>query len=310
MTQPLRFAIAGFGKIARDQHVPAIAITPELELVAVADPRGGPEGLPHYASLDEMLAARPEIDAVALCTPPQSRRALAAACLRAGKHVLLEKPPGAAVSEIAPLLALAEAGHRTLFATWHSRFAPAVKPARAYLAGRAVRSVRIVWKEDVRFWHPGQQWIWQAGGLGVFDPGINALSILTHILPNPPFLTGAELEFPANRDAPIAARMDLGDFEGAEMRAEFDWRQTGNQTWDIIVQTDAAELALRDGGKTMLLDGAVVADAPEAEYAALYRHFLDLVARGASDVDVLPLQLVADAFTLGRRVLVDSFDDD
>jgi D-galactose 1-dehydrogenase len=43
--------------------------------------------------------------------------------------------------------------------------------------------VNVIWREDVRVWHPGQDWIWQPGGLGVFDPGINALSIITHILP-------------------------------------------------------------------------------------------------------------------------------
>jgi hypothetical protein len=43
--------------------------------------------------------------------------------------------------------------------------------------------VEIVWHEDVRKWHPGQQWIWEPGGFGVFDPGINALSIATRIFP-------------------------------------------------------------------------------------------------------------------------------
>jgi D-galactose 1-dehydrogenase len=54
----------------------------------------------------------------------------------------------------------------------------------------------VEWKEDVRQWHPGQQWIWQPGGLGVFDPGINALSIVTWMLPRPIFLTASELVFP------------------------------------------------------------------------------------------------------------------
>ena len=44
-------------------------------------------------------------------------------------------------------------------------------------------SGRIIWKEDVHHWHPGQRWIWEPGGFGVFDPGINALSVLTEILP-------------------------------------------------------------------------------------------------------------------------------
>ena len=47
-----------------------------------------------------------------------------------------------------------------------------------------MKRLLVTWKEDVRHWHPGQQWIWEAGGFGVFDPGINALSIVTKIMPD------------------------------------------------------------------------------------------------------------------------------
>ena len=190
---PLRVAIVGFGKIARDQHVPAIAATEGVELVAVADPVASLPGVPHAATLVELLRGGLDIDAVAICTPPQVRQAQAAIALAAGKHVLLEKPPGATVAEITPLSAAARAAGRTLFTAWHSRYAPAVEPTRQLLAGRQINSIRIIWKEDVRVWHPGQAWIFEPGGLGVFDPGINALSILTRILPQPLFVTSADL---------------------------------------------------------------------------------------------------------------------
>ena len=88
----------------------------------------------------------------------------------------------------------------------------------------------------------------QAGGLGVFDPGINALSVLTAILPDAVRLRGAELSFPSNRETPIAARLDLVTASGAEIDADFDWRQTGPQTWDITVETDDGTLELTGGG--------------------------------------------------------------
>ena len=306
---PIRLALVGLGKIARDQHLPAIAATPGIELVAIASRNAALDGIACYASLDELLAKMPDIDAVALCTPPQVRRAQAAAALEAGKHVLLEKPPGATVSEIAPLVAEADRTGKTLFATWHSRFAPAVEPARAFLAEHAPRSVAIEWKEDVRVWHPGQDWIWEPGGLGVFDPGINALSILTRILPYQVFLTKAELYFPANRAAPIAADLDFSDALGLAVRAEFDFRQTGPQTWDIRVETDAGVLTLSSGGAQLVHDGRPLIAASEAEYAGIYRHFVNLVGRGASDVDLTPLAHVADAFMLGRRNIVEPFED-
>lgn len=305
----LRLSIVGLGKIAADQHVPAIARTPGVELVAVASPDGGLPGVPHFSSLDGLLSDGPAFDAVAICTPPQIRRALAEAALRAGKHVLLEKPPGATVAEIAPLIALAQGAGLTLFAAWHSRFAPAVGPARAFLANRAIGAVTVDWKEDVRVWHPGQAWIFEPGGLGVFDPGINALSIVTEILPRPLFLTSADLAFPENKAAPIAAVLRFADASGDRVTAEFDFRQTGPQSWDITVETDAGTLTLASGGAKLTHDGAVLVDEPEAEYAALYARFAELAAAGASDVDLAPFVHVADAFMLGRRRTVEPFED-
>jgi D-galactose 1-dehydrogenase len=303
----IRLAIVGLGKIARDQHIPAIAATDGVELAATADPINSIDGIAHFETLDRLLADGPDIDAVALCTPPQVRSALAARALQAGKHVLLEKPPGATVSEFEPLIATARQTGRTLFTAWHSRFAPAAEPARAFLAARKIKSVVVEWKEDVRVWHPGQAWIWEPGGLGEFDPGINALSVMTHILPQPFFLTRSELSFPQNRAAPIAADLAFTDQAGTVIRAEFDWRQTGQQTWDIRVETDAGRLIFSAGGRRLLHDDCVLLDEKKTEYRLIYRRFVELIANGVSDVDLSPLAHVADAFLLGRRRDVEPF---
>jgi D-galactose 1-dehydrogenase len=63
----IRIAIVGLGKIARDQHIPAIAGTEGIELVAVASRNASIDGVAHFATLDELLAAAPDIDAVAPC---------------------------------------------------------------------------------------------------------------------------------------------------------------------------------------------------------------------------------------------------
>jgi len=304
----LRLAIAGFGKIATTRHVPAIAASPDVELVAIADPRATAPDVPNFPSLEQLLKQGPAIDAVTLCTPPQVRSAQALIALEAGKHVMLEKPPGATVSEIAPLVSAAKAAKKTLFATWHSRCAPAVEPARKLLADRKIKSVTIIWKEDVRVWHPGQVWIFAAGGFGVFDPGINALSILTRILPYQVFVTRAELGFPANREAPIVVEMEMRDAAGLPIKVEFDFRQTGPQTWDIRIETDRGPLVLSGGGAKMSDGGNGLVDAMKEEYPALYRQFVELAARGECDVDLAPLQIVADAFLLGSRRNVEAFE--
>jgi D-galactose 1-dehydrogenase len=305
---PIRVAIVGFGKIAQDQHLPAIKASPDFELVAVASRHGkNPDG-PSYYDIEEMLAAEPDIDAVALCQPPQARFDAARAALLAGKHVFLEKPPGATLSEVEALRALAEEQGVTLFASWHSRYAPGVAPAREWLCGKRLRSVAIEWKEDVRVWHPGQQWIWQPGGLGVFDPGINALSIVTLILP-PMMLLEGKLSYPSNREAPIAASLDFTTADGVPVKAEFDFRQTGPQTWDIRIETDQGALRLGKGGSELEIDGAPHDLPREAEYPGLYARFAELVSARRSDVDLAPLRQVADAFLRCARAEVEAFED-
>jgi D-galactose 1-dehydrogenase len=195
----------------------------------------------------------------------------------------------------------------TLLASWHSRFARGVEPARAWLAARKISRVAITWKEDVRVWHPGQPWIWQAGGLGVFDPGINALSILTRIIPGVWVLKSAQLSFPRNCETPIAARLELLGPSATMTHVDLDFLQTGTQTWDIDVDTDAGRLALSLGGSVMTIDNQPVDMPQTAEYPNLYAHFAALVKQRSCDVDVSPLQLVADAFLSGRRVGVAPF---
>ena len=164
------------------------------------------------------------------------------------------------------------------------------------------------WKEDVRVWHPGQEWIWKPGGFGVFDPGINALSILTEALPRPFRLVSARLAYPANRGQPIAAELAFRDTAGVPITCDFDWDFAGDPLWNIVVETDAGTLALSRGGARLEADGTAVVDAPEAEYRGLYDRFAALCVRGASEVDLAPLIHVADAFLAAERRTAGPFE--
>ena len=305
----IRIGIVGLGKIAHDQHLPVITASGDFELAATASHHGHVDGVPGYHSIEEMLAAQDDLEAVSLCQPPQARFDAARKALEAGKHVFLEKPPGSSLSEVELLREIAERRGLTLFASWHSRYAPGVGRAKAWLAERPLRRVTVQWKEDVRRWHPGQAWIWQPGGFGVFDPGINALSIVTHILPKGFHLGTATLFFPSNCGAPIAADLRFQDLDGVPIEAEFDFLQTGPQTWDIRAETDDGELVLSMGGAELSLAGVNQVLEPEAEYRGLYDRFAELVRTGRSDVDVAPLRHVADAFLRGERRVVEPFED-
>ena len=309
MSGIIKAGLVGLGKIARDQHLPAIEKTDGIELVAVASRNAQADGVNNYPTLDAMLAGEPDLDAVILCQPPQVRYEAARAAILAGKHVFLEKPPGATVTEVEALITLARAQGVSLYASWHSRHAAAVGQAKALIAERNVTGVSIEWREDVRHWHPGQPWIWEAGGFGVFDPGINALSILTEIMPEPVTMLSASLEVPANKHAPIAASLKMASASGAPIDAAFDWRQTGKQTWDIAVETQEGKLLLSEGGNRLTVDGEVMVQAPDAEYPDMYRQFVQLVQDGAIDADTTPLRLVADAFLCGEHCPTAAFED-
>lgn len=305
----IALAIVGLGKIARDQHLPSVAAVDGIELKAIASRHAGLDGLPSFHDIDQLLGSDIAIDAVSLCTPPQGRFQQAYSALKARKHVMLEKPPGATISEVQALQRLAEEQGVTLYTTWHSREAAAVEPAREFLKEAVIKSVAVSWKEDVRHWHPGQQWIWEPGGLGVFDPGINALSIVTHILPEKFFLAKSDLYFPENRAAPIAADLVFETESSVPVSFALDWRQTGPQTWDIRIETNKGTVLLSHGGSRLTIAGTEKLAEPDQEYRRLYQHFVKLVGEGRSDVDLAPLTHVADAFLLGQRHAVEAFED-
>jgi D-galactose 1-dehydrogenase/L-arabinose 1- dehydrogenase len=296
----------GVGKIARDQHLPALARSDAFKLVAAVNRDGPLTHVSTFSDIASMLTSGIQFDAVSMCTPPAVRYELAREAIDAGLHVMLEKPPATSVEEVRDLEQRAQQRAVTLFTTWHSREAAGVEPARQWLSQRTIERVRVTWKEDIRVWHPGQHWILQAGGMGVFDPGINALSMLTRILPGKLTMQSATLKFPRNWESPIAAEVAMSH-GSARVDASFDFLHAGAPCWDIDVLTAGESLRLTDGGSCLYINEAPQLAAANQEYAQLYRRFSELIAAGASDVDPSPLQLVAEAFKLGHRQQSDAF---
>ena len=307
----IRIGIVGLGQIARNRHVPTIVASADVTLAALADPRGGEpvEGVAIAADHRAMLADA-SIEAVVICTPPAARFAIAREALLAGKHVVLEKPPAATMGEAEALVQLAAREKRVLFATWHSQYNTAVEEARRFLAGKKLASFRVDWNEDFRRYHPDQSWIWESVGLGVFDMGINALSVISRIFANPPYVRAAELRIAENHAAPLSAVLQFGSLDGdGAMEMHMDWGHTGPDQREIRIATQCGhELVLLDSGGKLMIDGAVVLEEKRAEYPMLYARFAELVQRGRSDVDLVPLQMTLDALALGRRTALPRFE--
>lgn len=299
----IRIGVIGLGKIARDQHLPAIAANPDFVLAATVD-RSGPAAPPNFTSHEALLCSGHQLDAIAITTPPGPRYAIARDCIAAGLHVLLEKPPTVTLAEIDDLRDRAAEAGVTLFTAWHAQHNPAVTEATKLLCGQRVQSMEINWHEDVEKWHPGQKWIWQAKGFGVFDPGINAFSIASLVYPGVLLVEQAELYFPTGSDTPIAADIQFADADGgSDLRCSLDWRKSAGEEWTIsfVTKDGAQQIIILDGGARLLVDGVEVHTSGDGEYADIYRRFSALIKSHESKVDTVPLRMVSDCLLVGSR---------
>ena len=318
----INIAIVGLGMIARNHHLPNILANPNYKLRAIVEPTiNKHESLPVYHSQAALFAAHPEVQAVALCTPPRIRMQLAVEALRAGCHVLLEKPPAETMAEFEMIKDEANLSGKSLFATWHSQYNEAVFKCRDLLAqkiqsGGHVTSLFVHWKENVGVHHPGQDWLFAQGGFGVFDHGINAFSVLRAILPQKIWIKAATLETPMNRDCSIRGLIHVGlqgspgqyDQIDDAFRIELEnLYEASGPCWEITLTTN-------DGTKFKLFESASrlrvndqevpVTHYPHLthEYKLIYQRFYELINKGQSDIDAWPLQFCADACLMAKHV--------
>ena len=307
-----KIAVIGVGKIAQDQHLPVIDQSEDFELAATVSTRGlGHNGVPVFKTPGELFAAMPDVPVVSICTPPGIRHQYVREALDAGKDVMMEKPPTTTISELDDLIAHADRLGRVLYQTWHSQYNAAVDRTKAILAEQGVVSARIDWRESVRKWHPGQDWVWEPGGFGVCDPGINALSIFTKVMPFPVFVSTSKLTFPANRQTPIDVEITFksGQAHKPELSAGFNWLEESGEIWTIRFETGTGDvLRLEGGGRSLRINDELVLKHGDAEYGAMYDHFADLLDAGRSDVDAAPLRLMSDVFLMGARVTGPDFE--
>jgi predicted dehydrogenase len=146
----LRIGLVGAGAIST-QHLEAIEALPSTRLVAVmsaspehAQAAGESQGVPWTTRLEELLE-REDVDAVTICTPSGLHPAQALAALRAGKHVLVEKPLALTVADADAVIAEAQRRGRVVAVVSQRRFEPAVRTLKAAVdAGRLGRIILVI----------------------------------------------------------------------------------------------------------------------------------------------------------------------
>jgi UDP-N-acetyl-2-amino-2-deoxyglucuronate dehydrogenase len=130
MSSAFSFGIAGCGRIAQ-RHAEHIVHAGILSAVCDTDPEKAKKlaeqyGVPWFASLEEMLAAMPALDVVSVCTPNGLHAVHSIQSLKAGKHVLCEKPMALSVKDCSDMIHAAERANKRLFIVKQNRFNPPV----------------------------------------------------------------------------------------------------------------------------------------------------------------------------------------
>ena len=187
----IRFGLVGYGAIGQ-LRAQALSKTVGAQLDIVVEPvaqrRAEAEraGLSVAANLEE-LAARDNIDAVVVSTPPNLHRKQCEMLLLAGKHVLCEKPLAPTVDDCRALVDLARQQHRILATGFNYRFYPAVVKARELINAGRIGDI-----DHVRSFagHPGgpeftHQWVHDpqiVGGGALMDNGIHLADLTLHFL--------------------------------------------------------------------------------------------------------------------------------
>ena len=95
--------------------------------------------------------------------------------------------------------------------------------------------------------------------------------------------------------------------EQVQIEAAFDFDHGENEEWSIQLRCAEGLLRLDRGGADVSVDGVRQVVADDGEYAAIYRHFAQLIGDKASDMDLQPLRIVADSFFVGSKESVAPF---
>ncbi|EKV00315.1 putative dehydrogenase [Leptolyngbya sp. PCC 7375] len=221
MTQAsIGVAVIGTG-FGQKIHIPGFKAHHRTDVVAVyhrdrnqAQAIAQHHGIPHGCDTLEEVVSLPQVQAVSVATPPFAHHPMASAVLKAGKHLLLEKPTALNIQEAQELHALAQQHNVAAVMDFEFRFIPAWQHLAELLQAGYVgqkRLIKIDWIAGSRA-NPERAWNWYARK----DQGGGALgSIGSHMFDYVDWLFGPVKRLSANLSTTITQRPDpvSGDYK-------------------------------------------------------------------------------------------------
>jgi predicted dehydrogenase len=190
----LRLGLIGAGDVVRRFYLPTLATRPSIRLVAIASPGGRSageladrHGIPAVCDSADALIARTDVDAVVVCSPPYTHRAIVMAALRHGKHVLVEKPVTTSAADCAALIAAASRSDAILYYTFNNRLREDNRHLTERVLSGAIGALECIDVEWLRTKPmPDRAWCRdpaQAGGGVLADLGPHVIMIALGLIP-------------------------------------------------------------------------------------------------------------------------------
>lgn len=217
--------------------------------------------------LDEILRD-PEVDAVVIATPVFTHFDMAARCLRAGKHVFVEKPLASTSSEADELLALAEDERRVIMCGHTFLYSPAVRAVKDMLRRGDLGDIYFISSSRVNLG------LHQRDVSVLWDLGPHDFSILLYWMDEMPEWVGAVGRASVVPGIPDVAFVDLGFNSGAIAHVELSWLAPSKLRRTVIVGSE--KMVVYDDSSTepvRVFDSGVKYEDPETfgQYHLSYR---------------------------------------
>jgi predicted dehydrogenase len=193
----LNWIVIGIGDIAIRRVIPAIEAEPRSRLYGLVtrDPaKAAPYGVRAWATLDEALVD-PDVNAVYVGTPVFLHAPQTIQSLRAGKHVICEKPMAMNEAEARAMLQAADESGRTFGVAYYRRSYPKVQRAKQLLAGGAIGRP-VLAELTCHNWFDGtgsRSWLVdpaKAGGGPLFDIASHRIDVLNFVFGQPLRVSG------------------------------------------------------------------------------------------------------------------------
>ena len=194
----LRWLVVGVGDITTKRVLPAILSEPRSRLAGIVtrDPKKAERfGVPAWTVLNDALAET-NADAVYVATPVFLHAPQTIACLRAGQHVLCEKPMALDYAEACSMQRAAEEAGRTLGIAYYRRMYPKVNRAKELIAEGAIGLPVIAEATSHDWFHPddgARSWLLdpkRAGGGPLYDIASHRIDLMNYLFGRPQRATG------------------------------------------------------------------------------------------------------------------------